>query len=301
MDRAIVAESARWGDMHASTPYHRTQWVTEGQSVINTFLAGRTSVFLNQLKSAGLYPNVNAPTFSQNGGNVPTGTNLLISGSGGAVYYTLDGSDPRNVSGGVSGTLYISPIQLTADTTVKARVLSGGNWSALVEASFTTVSLPGDYNSDLVVDTDDYLVWKQNFGSTTILAADGNSDGIVDARDFTVWRNNLGASALVAAVAEPAAVVPAEESSAAVVAAGPDEDWYLAPERRGSLKSADALVDTSLAAPLTESPVAPSEPLRTARGSFTPATRSELVDAVLGEWEKLAGDEWEVWDELTLL
>src|SRR5690606_29791371 len=42
MDRAIVAESARWGDQHASTPYHRAQWVAEGQSVINTFLAGRT-------------------------------------------------------------------------------------------------------------------------------------------------------------------------------------------------------------------------------------------------------------------
>ncbi len=57
--------------------------------------------------------------------------------------------------------------------------------------------LPGDYNSDSVVDALDYETWKAAFGSTLGLyaGADGNGNGIVDAADFTVWRDNLGAVA----------------------------------------------------------------------------------------------------------
>lgn len=50
----------------------------------------------------------------------------------------------------------------------------------------------GDYNSDGVVDVDDYAVWKSNYNATGAgNAADGNGDGIVNAADFTIWRNNL--------------------------------------------------------------------------------------------------------------
>ncbi len=296
MDRAIVAESARWGDQHSSTPYHRAQWVAEGQSVINTFLAGRTNVFINQLRSAGLYPNVNAPTFSQNGGNVPPGYDLQISGAG-AIYYTLDGSDPRAVDGSVTGTLYQGPVDLISATTVKARVLSGGTWSALMEASFTPVSLPGDYNRDLVVDEADYLVWKQDFGSTTNLAADGNGDGIVDTRDFLVWRNNLGASALAMAPNQSAAVVVAAENpTPAAPLAGPDENWYLMPERRAAWGPVEQPFATPLITPPANSPVAVYETSRPAREDFAPASRSDLVDAALSEWEGLADVAWEMWE-----
>src|SRR5690606_25491139 len=149
---------------------------------------------------------------------------------------------------------------------------------ALHEATFTAVSLPGDYNSDLVVDSSDYLVWKQDFGSTTDLAADGNGDGVVDARDFTVWRNNLGSSALVAATAEPAAVVLADESPVSAVAAGPDDNWYLAPERRKVLSPDEPTFSTPLAAAAAPPAEPVSQSSRPVRGSFTPATRSELVD-----------------------
>jgi hypothetical protein len=56
--------------------------------------------------------------------------------------------------------------------------------------------LPGDYNSDGVVDTLDYSVWKANFGSGSNLVADGNDDGIVDSADYSVWRDNLGRRSL---------------------------------------------------------------------------------------------------------
>ncbi len=54
-------------------------------------------------------------------------------------------------------------------------------------------ALQGDYNLDNVVDADDYSVWRQLFGSTSVVA-DGNGDGTVNLVDYTVWRDNLGAS-----------------------------------------------------------------------------------------------------------
>ena len=57
------------------------------------------------------------------------------------------------------------------------------------------VQLAGDYDRDGDVDADDYLTWKQSFGSTVLLSADGNRDGVVDAADYSVWRDHLSPSA----------------------------------------------------------------------------------------------------------
>ncbi|MEM9185336.1 MAG: PQQ-dependent sugar dehydrogenase [Planctomycetota bacterium] len=62
----------------------------------------------------------------------------------------------------------------------------------------------GDYDIDGDVDADDYLVWRQTFGSNLLLSADGNGNGVVDAADYTVWR---GAFAAASSGEAPAAVV----------------------------------------------------------------------------------------------
>ena len=92
---------------------------------------------------------------------------------------------------------------------------------ATISTSFIEL-LQGDYNGDNTVDANDYLVWKQTFGSTVDFRADGNADGKVDAADFTIWRNNLGATAtanLQIAPAITAAVMeePAPLETAAVM------------------------------------------------------------------------------------
>ena len=218
MEQAIVAESARWGDMHYSTPLTKAQWETEGQSVINTFLAGRTDVFISQLRSAGLYPSVDAPAFSQQGGPVAAGgAELGITSAAGVIYYTLDGSDPRAPGGAAVGQVYSAPLVVTPGVTVKARTLNGGEWSALNEATFESLPLAGDYDGSGTVDQADYLVWKSQFGlevTTPGEGADGNQDGVVDLADFTIWRNNLGAS-----VAINQAVALQASTSSPVVAA----------------------------------------------------------------------------------
>ncbi len=80
-----------------------------------------------------------------------------------------------------------------------------------------TTIVPGDYNQDGVVNSDDYNLWRQNFGSTSSLAADGNGNGVVDAADYVVWRNaasgGSGAGNLGSSIAVP-------EPSTAVLAIG---------------------------------------------------------------------------------
>ena len=71
------------------------------------------------------------------------------------------------------------------------------------------VQLAGDYDRDGDVDADDYLTWKQSFGSTVLLSADGNHDGVVDAADYTVWRDHLSPSA---SFNGPAGASPVPES-----------------------------------------------------------------------------------------
>ena len=98
---AIVCESARWGDAQRSRPYTRNvEWMAERNRLHTTYFPQRTQILLGQLKTARLYPSVEAPRFlingvPQHGGHIGSADELSIQASNGAVYYTLDGSDPR--------------------------------------------------------------------------------------------------------------------------------------------------------------------------------------------------------------
>jgi cytochrome c peroxidase len=92
------------------------------------------------------------------------------------------------------------PLRLNLDATGVAALVAFLNTLTdtefLNDAKFSDpfVALPGDYNGDGTVDTDDYVVWKTNFGDISLLTADGNGDGRVDAADYTFWRDNMGGS-----------------------------------------------------------------------------------------------------------
>src|SRR4030095_4498375 len=104
---------------------------------MNNYLPNRSGVVLQQLRNRGLYPATRAPLFSQLGGEVPDGYSLELShtNSSGVIYYTLDGGDPRLLGGAVApgAQSYSAPIVVNAPLYVRARVLTGTNWSALVE------------------------------------------------------------------------------------------------------------------------------------------------------------------------
>jgi autotransporter-associated beta strand protein len=148
----IFAEQARWGayrkeiyDLDGPSPIYslNPHWLAARDSLLNTYFPVRTANLLTQLKNSSLYPTVEAPTFSQHGGQLNAGQTVTITAPAGTIYYTLDGSDPRvENTGAVSptATAYTTALTITGQKTLKARVLSGGVWSALDEAVFTALS-----------------------------------------------------------------------------------------------------------------------------------------------------------------
>jgi len=137
IDKAIVAESARWGDVQMSTPYgndlqqpnpltdinhimyppvphgpdyyftREDSWVVERDNVINNYIPAihnpaNSYALVSLLRKEGLYPSIDPPKFSingspQHGGQVSPGDVLTMTNpnTGGVIYYTLDGADPR--------------------------------------------------------------------------------------------------------------------------------------------------------------------------------------------------------------
>ncbi len=114
VERAIVAESTRWGDQHHSTPltledwYDRDSNYNDGRAgrdwILNYYLPQRSDIVLQQFRDAGLYPNVEAPVFYinglyQHGGQISTTDIFSTTAPQGRIYYTLDGTDPRRPQG----------------------------------------------------------------------------------------------------------------------------------------------------------------------------------------------------------
>jgi hypothetical protein len=139
IDKAIVAESARWGDTRMKTPYgssiniptdpnnwndiyypapphgpwpnyyftREDSWLLERDCVINHYIpdinnTANSYALIKLLRTKNLYPTLDAPVFNVNGsykhgGYISTSDTLTItdSCSTAAIYYTLDGNDPR--------------------------------------------------------------------------------------------------------------------------------------------------------------------------------------------------------------
>jgi hypothetical protein len=143
----------------------------------------------------------------------------------GAVYYTLDGSDPRLPDGQVNpaAARFAHAFSLAASATISARMLQDGAWTALNQATFEVAGggLPGDLNQDsqvnaidldLVaaaigagnsqpiydldgnqrVDAHDHQFLVENILNTR--AGDADLNGTVDFNDFVILANHFGAS-----------------------------------------------------------------------------------------------------------
>lgn len=132
LEPAIIAESARWGDTRYAEPITLDDWQIANEHVLSQ-MVGNGERLLQQARAAGYYPSIDAPNFSQHGGEFNQSLFVEIStAENGEIWYTLDGSDPR----GEAGLRYESPISLDTATTVKARQRVDGIWSALTEARF---------------------------------------------------------------------------------------------------------------------------------------------------------------------
>jgi len=98
IDKAIIVESARWGDAKRSTPLNRNDhWVPAVNHILNNVIPTRTGTVLAQLKARGWYPDIDPPVMSQQGGTFSGSCSLSLSNPNetGTIYYTVDGTDPR--------------------------------------------------------------------------------------------------------------------------------------------------------------------------------------------------------------
>ena len=187
IEESIVGESARWGDaregesviIRSGEPPVILPTITidhwrDAVNVVGGCWAERRSNLVARLPYGFLSP----PLMSQCGGVVGSGFELSLSkpvGSPGSakLYYTLDGGDPRMIGGGLNphAIEYTSPICLTDDARVTARLMDGATWSTIVDATFDVATPPpnwlaGDYDNTGRVEAHDYNVWRQTYGQS---------------------------------------------------------------------------------------------------------------------------------------
>ena len=142
LDPALLGESARWGDQaNNGSRYTIDNWRAVTNSATTVFLPHRTAYVIPQYRQIGLYPSIDPPFFNQQGGAFANGFPLTMTSTN-AVYYTLDGTDPREYgTGNPTGLFYTDAVPLSYSVKVKARARSSaGEWSALNEALFVKSS-----------------------------------------------------------------------------------------------------------------------------------------------------------------
>ncbi|MBL9126223.1 MAG: lamin tail domain-containing protein, partial [Verrucomicrobiales bacterium] len=133
----LYAESARWGDYRpGGLRTVQEHWLPRVDgSAATTWFARRNDTVIRQLRSVGLYPDLDAPAFSPPEGLLPAGNRIAVShpNAAGTVVYTLDGSDPRRSP---EARVYVEPFPIPGPVRLRARVRNGTSWSALHEAAF---------------------------------------------------------------------------------------------------------------------------------------------------------------------
>jgi hypothetical protein len=159
IENAVILESARWGDylkkLSGVTYTKSDHWIPEVNKVLEEYVPRRRDIVINQLRygSPKLFPDYMPPVIFTE--NQPAGLQKRIeikipNSAEGDIYFTIDGSDPRETGGKVHGLKYTKPILVENSTVVKARFLSKsfGIWSALAEKA---VLFDGIYGEELVI------------------------------------------------------------------------------------------------------------------------------------------------------
>jgi hypothetical protein len=154
IDTAVIAESARWGDVDGIVRT-KADWQRAVDRVLNGFFPYRTDIVIKQLQDEKLLSKINAPVFDYNGNEISaesialkTGDALKIANPNatGNITYTFDGSDPRMVGDAISAKAVnggmATTISVLQNCIVKARVFDNGVWSPLHTLNLTVDTKP---------------------------------------------------------------------------------------------------------------------------------------------------------------
>lgn len=131
--QAIIGESARWGDVrYPDNPVDPNDWRNAHETVLQQ-MVGNGDKLIGLLRQAGYYPPLDPPTMAI----TQTAHRLTVSltaANSAMIYYTLDGSDPRQAVTGnpaAQAQRYQRPFMLTDSISIKARAFDGQAWTAL--------------------------------------------------------------------------------------------------------------------------------------------------------------------------
>ncbi len=220
VDSVIIAESARWGDSKVGNPRDREDWLAEVAS-LTSLIGSRSAVFLGQLRNAGLYPGLDAPSFSQHGGQVAAGTTISVTAPADAtqVYYFFgagdsdptdwaDDLDPRELGGAVKagagaiatpgGGTFAIPTPISNPGWMQARCYRSGTseWSAMTTAFFTTAPAAGP--SDIVISEIHYHPTAPTTAELTVDPGfDSDDFEFVEVMNISAATVDLGGAAFV--------------------------------------------------------------------------------------------------------
>ncbi len=189
VDKAIIAESARWGDAQTEPPRTRANWQSARDQILNQYFPQRTSRVLAQLRADGLYPDSDGVNVTPEATHITSTTpvNMTTAGAG-TIYYTLDGTDPMRADGSVdpAARIYIAP-GVNYDTLVgdgvsnAARLWKYREPSADLGSSGLVIGHPsygvGNWKHPNFNDGDSAL-WKDGAGE--LGAGDGGERTVID-------------------------------------------------------------------------------------------------------------------------
>ncbi|MDB4456563.1 chitobiase/beta-hexosaminidase C-terminal domain-containing protein, partial [bacterium] len=130
---SYLGEIARWGSHNGQTNRNPVQWLAYQNNVLNNILPNFGSKQLTKLRNAGLYPDLIAPVFSQHGGSIPSGAGITMSTGETTIYYTLDGSDPRQSEGAPAAGAISAPF--AGDVPIPEDFITSGNFSEDISGS----------------------------------------------------------------------------------------------------------------------------------------------------------------------
>jgi autotransporter-associated beta strand protein len=107
----------------------------------------------------------------------------------------LTAADSLNVTGTGTGSswiigTYTGTLTGTFDTVTPGYSVSytGGN----ITLSTAVAALPGDYNQNGVVDSADYVLWRNNVGQPAGTLPNDTAGGTIGDAQYSLWRSNFG-------------------------------------------------------------------------------------------------------------
>ena len=148
LDKAIIAESCRWGDAawgREDNPHIRATDYRPNCEKIARLIEGNAAKFISAMRDSGYYPEIEAPNLAT---PLPAETEFVARGtklqfrpparSSDVIYYTTDDDDPR-LRGGLPNprasrwSAHAPALEITAATELRARAFRDGQWSPLFE------------------------------------------------------------------------------------------------------------------------------------------------------------------------